>query len=78
MLTHFDRLKVKFSKVQCEHVNNEDADFPHSNLETVSNKPLVKCAILILLFRKKNHFYLTFTVRSERLKSFPGEICFPG
>ncbi len=74
----FSELKAKFSKVSCEHSFSTNGTFPHCDLEVSLEKPLTKCAILILLFRKNNQFHFLFTIRSEKLKSFPGEICFPG
>ena len=79
----FDDLKRRFERANCCHDENYNR-YPHNvkidgNFgDEIRSKPLVRCAILILLFRKNNQFHILFTVRSMKLKSFPGEICFPG
>ncbi len=57
-----------------------NVDFSGADLEScgVLTKPLTKCAIHILLFRKNKELCILFTIRSRNLKNFPGEICFPG
>ena len=80
----FANLKKKFEQSECVH--EENSKFPHNvdlfgtELESrgILTKPLVKCGILILLFRKNNELNVLFTIRSMNLKIFPGEICFPG
>lgn len=83
MSTLFEDLKKRFEHANCEHDANYNR-YPH-NVKIdgdfggeILSKPLVKCAVLILLFRQNNQFHIMFTVRSMKLKSFPGEICFPG
>ncbi len=75
MVNSYDFLKEAFSSIDCKC---SDGKFPHIDLEENGKFPLVKCAILILLFRKNNEFNLLLTVRSSKLKSYPGELCYPG
>ncbi|KAJ8785836.1 hypothetical protein J1605_006796 [Eschrichtius robustus] len=37
-----------------------------------------KCSILLPLLAKEGKLYLLFTLRSEKLRRSPGEVCFPG
>ncbi|XP_055269059.1 peroxisomal coenzyme A diphosphatase NUDT7 [Moschus berezovskii] len=37
-----------------------------------------KCSILLPLLAKDGKLYLLFTLRSEKLRRSPGEVCFPG
>ncbi|KAM6223804.1 peroxisomal coenzyme A diphosphatase NUDT7 [Rhynchocyon petersi] len=37
-----------------------------------------RCAVLLPLMAKEGKFYLLFTLRSEKLRISPGEVCFPG
>ena len=80
---YFEDLKEKFKVVQCEHKTLKNFDFekfPHCKFKEFHNAK--KCAVLLLLFKSKyisnNELCLLFTIRSENLRSFPGEICYPG
>jgi 8-oxo-dGTP pyrophosphatase MutT (NUDIX family) len=79
----YDKLKHEFQPINCTHdwqstdkltYNN----FPHCDLALSPDTRLTKCAILILLFRHERQFHVLLTIRSHHLKSFKGEICFPG
>lgn len=72
MINIYETLKQRLKPVECNHINSDS--FPHCDL----NVNLTKCAILILLCRKDHQFHIVFTTRSLSLKSFSGEICFPG
>ncbi|KAM9191831.1 peroxisomal coenzyme A diphosphatase NUDT7 [Dugong dugon] len=37
-----------------------------------------KCSVLLPLLIKEGKFHLLFTLRSEKLRRSPGEVCFPG
>ncbi|KAF6078882.1 nudix hydrolase 7 [Phyllostomus discolor] len=37
-----------------------------------------KCSILLPLLVKEGELHLLFTLRSEKLRRSPGEVCFPG
>ncbi|XP_068941967.1 peroxisomal coenzyme A diphosphatase NUDT7 isoform X1 [Petaurus breviceps papuanus] len=37
-----------------------------------------KCSVLLPLLVKEEKIYLLFTVRSKKLRTSPGEVCFPG
>lgn len=74
-------LKQRFEPVNCTH--KEIDVFPHhyglnDGFDKFSTKPLRKCGILVVLFRKNGQLCILFTVRSLKLRSFPGQICFPG
>lgn len=85
MTNLFESLQQRFSSYNCKlnHLNlNKDREltvdnFPHCNLEINLDK-LKKCAVLIILFRKNRKFNILFTIRSSELRTYPGEICFPG
>lgn len=86
MVNLLEKLKIIFKNHDCtlNHSNknyvNENISldtFPHCQLDT-SFKRLKKCAILIILFRHNNEFNILYTIRSSDLKSYPGEICYPG
>ena len=55
-------------------------------LETIQNRPpsilgsedFSKYAILLPLIQKEDGLHILFEVRSLKLRSQPGEICFPG
>ncbi len=81
----FESLKKKFKSAECDHdetlnIYPHNVDLSGADLGAcgVLTKPLIKCAIQILLFRKDNELCILFTIRSWKLKHFPGEICFPG
>ncbi len=76
MLNPFEILQQKLKPIACNHSCQKMSEnrFPHCDLKV----NLTKCAILILFFRKDEQFHLVFTVRSLKLKSYSGEICFPG
>jgi len=83
MAIKLEELKQKFQNFDCDHKNNSPNNLkdPENFLlcnDTLLDNGLLKCAVLIILFRSNNQFYMIFTVRSLKLKSFPGEICFPG
>ena len=78
----FAKLKNNFDIYNCTHSENklyvDDLDrFSVCNGSLVE-ADLLKCAVLIVLFRSNDEYHVLFTVRSLKLKSFPGEICFPG
>jgi 8-oxo-dGTP pyrophosphatase MutT (NUDIX family) len=78
-----DGIKQKFKDFDCNHTSssvnnlNDLENFSICNGSLLEND-LLKCAVLVILFRENNQFYVIFTIRSWKLKSFPGEICFPG
>ncbi|XP_007937298.1 peroxisomal coenzyme A diphosphatase NUDT7 [Orycteropus afer afer] len=37
-----------------------------------------RCSVLVPLLAKEGKFHLLFTLRSEKLRRSPGEVCFPG
>lgn len=80
----FENLKKKFEVSNCNHKEcktfSHDINLSGSNLAAhgILTRHLTKCGILILLFRKDNQLCMLYTKRSLKLKSFPGEICFPG
>ncbi|KAE8608336.1 hypothetical protein XENTR_v10011469 [Xenopus tropicalis] len=43
-----------------------------------ANIPLQKASVLLPLFIKEEKIHLLFTVRSMKLKTMPGDVCFPG
>ncbi|XP_054435136.1 peroxisomal coenzyme A diphosphatase NUDT7 isoform X2 [Pteronotus mesoamericanus] len=43
-----------------------------------SHLPGNKCSILLPLLAKEGKLHLLFTLRSEKLRRAPGEVCFPG
>jgi 8-oxo-dGTP pyrophosphatase MutT (NUDIX family) len=73
----------KFKPYNCNH--NDDFNkkqfsfetFPHCDLN-LNEKSFLKCAWLMLIFHLNNEFYVLVTIRSFKLKSYPGELCFPG
>jgi 8-oxo-dGTP pyrophosphatase MutT (NUDIX family) len=76
-------LKNKFQYSNCQHKTIKDFDFqkfPHCKFKEFDK--VKKCAVLLLLFKSKfinnNELCVLLTIRSSNLKSFPGEICFPG
>lgn len=85
MANLYETLKQKFCNFDCKsnHLNIDQNrllttdNFPHCNLD-INIEQLKKCAVLIILFRKNKEFNILFTIRSSELRSFPGEICFPG
>ena len=79
----YDVLKKKFQSLNCQHETQKEFDFdkfPHCQFKEF--KTAKKCAVLLLLFKSKfilnNELCILFTIRSDKLKSFPGEICYPG
>ena len=77
-----EQFKKKFENFNCTQSN---AAVNLASLEHFSicngahfGDDFLKCAVLIILFRTNDEFHFIFTVRSSKLKSFPGEICFPG
>jgi hypothetical protein len=79
----YEDLKSKFETFNCEHKTQKEFDFdkfPHCKFKEFTKAK--KCAVLLLLFKSKfilnNELCILFTIRSEKLKSFPGEICYPG
>ncbi|CAF0815431.1 unnamed protein product [Brachionus calyciflorus] len=81
-----EKLKKIFEKYDCKlnhsnlDVENQKLDidsFPHCQLD-INEKNLKKCAIIIILFRANNEWNILFTIRSSQLRSYPGEICYPG
>ncbi len=79
----YDKVKEYFKEIKCNHSENSTSEkltydnLPHCDLQLPENA-LMKCAILILLFRYEKKFHVLLTIRSFKLKSFKGEICFPG
>jgi 8-oxo-dGTP pyrophosphatase MutT (NUDIX family) len=73
----------KFKPFNCNHndeLNNNQFSFekfPHCDLN-LNEKSLLKCSWLMLVFHLNNQFYVLLTIRSFKLKSYPGELCFPG
>jgi coenzyme A diphosphatase NUDT7 len=73
----------KFQPYNCKHKDEfnqkkfSQETFPHCDLN-LNEKLLLKCAWLMLVFRLNNQFYVLLTIRSFKLKSYPGELCFPG
>ena len=79
----YEELKQKFSYANCEHKTHKEFDiekFPHCKFKEFDKAK--KCAVLLLLFKSKfilnNELCVLFTIRSQKLKNFPGEICYPG
>ena len=79
----FEDLKRKFEPFNCQHKTQKEFDFdkfPHCKFKEYTTSK--KCAVLLLLFKSKfvfdNELCMLFKIRSEKLKSFPGEICYPG
>jgi 8-oxo-dGTP pyrophosphatase MutT (NUDIX family) len=68
MIDTYENLKDKLNKIECKQ------DHLHNDYKV----NLIKCAILILMVKKEDKLHVLFTVRSQRLKSYSGEICFPG
>ena len=80
----FENLELKLSDSNCNH-GDKHGVYPHNididlynETRQESTKPLIKCAIMILLFHKDDELCVLFTKRSMTMRSFPGEICFPG
>ena len=81
----YEELKRKFEPFNCIKNENEinldnncsKAKFPMCTLipEEVG---LLKCAILVVLFRSNNQYFVILNIRGFNLKAYPGEICFPG
>ena len=44
----------------------------------LDRKPGMDFAVLVPLIEKDGEFHILFEVRSPKLKSQPGEVCFPG
>lgn len=81
LVDKFRSLQCNFKNVLEENKTNEVAltieNFPHCNLNT-SKDSLLKCAVLVILFRFRYRFHILLTIRSFKMNSFPGELCFPG
>ena len=80
-----EQLIQKFKLINCTHDDENNSDqnlsfdsFPHCNLDMPEQQTLTKCAVFVLLFNQNNKFLVLLTVRSFKLKKFPGEVCFPG
>lgn len=85
MSTIFKDLEKQLSKSNCNHTKDTHEKYPHNidielyNLHRQKSiKPLTRCAIMILIFHKDGELCVLFTKRSMNMRTFPGEICFPG
>jgi len=80
MRLNLDELKQKLKIFDCEHTkcsnNVKDSEKFSICNDSVLDNDLLKCAVLVIIFRANNQFYVIFTVRSLKLKSFPGELLF--
>jgi 8-oxo-dGTP pyrophosphatase MutT (NUDIX family) len=77
--------KIDFLKNKLEYLNcNDSSDDQISNkcskshLKIKEDFKLKRCAILIPLFFHNSQFNILLTMRSRHLRSFGGELCFPG
>lgn len=79
-----NEIKRRLSSIKCNHNQIHPKfsleHFPHCRFEEF--RQTKKCAVLILIFKSKlktnDELSVLFTIRNKNLKSFPGEICFPG
>ena len=81
----FQLLKRAFEPFDCKHDSSKDKErpfsvdkFPHCNLN-IDKRKLIRCSILILLFQDETgQLNVILTIRSYKLRSYPGQLCFPG
>ncbi|XP_072491976.1 peroxisomal coenzyme A diphosphatase NUDT7 [Notamacropus eugenii] len=68
-------------ELQCKHLTKDIAKGrlrKHDVGTKYSQSLSTKSAVLLPLLVKEGKIYLLFTVRSKKLRTSPGEVCFPG
>lgn len=71
-----DDLRQKFHKYHCTHPESKEDFIIEEKLfhYNITDKQLMRCAVLVILFRANDQLNILLTIRSFKLKSFPGEI----
>lgn len=74
-------IKLKFKNLNCDHGDDitqisrhfKSLPFKIDPSKILANH-LVKCAVLVVLFKTNNQFNVLWTIRGFEMKTYPGEI----